>query len=695
LSFASTQLVEVDWVAANASATLGDNDFQSASGRASFPPGSTAQIIDVPVVGDLKFEADETFVVDLSSPLFGVITDAQGQGTILNDDSPPLVSIDDVQVVEGNTGTASATVTVTRASPSGLPAQVSWNTSNGTAVAPGDYQTDSNTVSFVPGDVSETLTVQVVGDLGPEPNETFLVDLSAPSGAVLGQSRGVGTILDDDGANPDVRFFTIVSSGAAVAMSGLNRLQWVNPVGGSPIELRFRFNKGVGCAPPNPASPAGPSDDVFSIFPPFTGPGVPQSHSHSGLDLDVSYCYTVWAIYTDPPLVASAGVSGIGRPFNATGKLKWKYATGTGTTGVAPPTVATEGVFAVDNSGDVHAMIRSATGGPWPAGPPVWYPTDFASPSQARNPVVSLSLGSHLYLTTQDGRVHSVDAKSGAINWSTSLAPTSANGAPAGIFTAFGGEHDAIFVGTSAADNNVFHALDPATGGALAGFGPPLNAGIGPILAMAAVDYSRNLQNRVYFASRKGSAPETLWCLELGTAGSLSFTLKWKVDVGNINGSPVLRNDRIYVGTEAGEVKSVRANDGMDVRTLDLFDGPIKGFVFPDRASGDVYVSTDGKVWRLTDTAGGWVNPWGAGVGVSVPNPSTPLLRPGATHVYVGGDDGMLYQLTLPGGALTSIPLDFDPGAFVVGAPSYDRGFDLVHVGSVRGVFYAVEVPLP
>jgi outer membrane protein assembly factor BamB len=270
-------------------------------------------------------------------------------------------------------------------------------------------------------------------------------------------------------------------------------------------------------------------------------------------------------------------------------------------------------------------------------------------------------------------------------------------GAPAGIFTAFGGEHDAIFAGTSVANDNVLHALDPATGAPIASFGFPANPGIGPILGMPVVDYSRNPQNRVYFASRKGAAPETLWCLELGPPGPLTFTLRWKVDVGEISGSPVLRNGRIYVGTDAGEVKSVNADTGslLDVRTAALGDGPVRGFVFPDRGSNDIYASTSTKVWRLTDPGTGTLlNVLWPG-GVSVPNPSPPLLRPGATHVYVGGGDGRLYQLTLPAGTLTSIALDYDPTAFVVGAPSYDLGFGLVHVGSVRGVFYAVQVPLP
>ncbi len=692
LSFPSTQLVEVDWVAGNGSATLADSDFQSASGRASFPPGTTTQVVNVPVVGDTKLEPNETFVVDLSSPLFGVITDAQGQGTILNDDSVPRMSIDDVRVVEGNAGTANAVFTVTLSNPSGALAQAAWSTANGTAIAPGDYQANSGTVSFTPGTTSQTLVVLVQGDVAPEPHETFRVDLSSPVGAVLGESRGIGTILDDDGAtNPDVSAFTIVSDGASGATSGRNRLQWVNPIGGSPIELRIRYNKGNGCTPPDPGQPNTAAFGLITLGP-GGAPGEPRFHEHGTLDLDTSYCYTFWVIHTGP--VASPGVSAIGRPFNAGGNLKWKYATNSATTGVAPPTVGVESVIAVDNSGDVHGMRRSAAGGTWPT-TPAWNPLDLASPSQARNPIIPTGAGSRAFIATQDGRVHAVDSVSGALHWSRQLSPAAAQGAPAGIFTAFGGEHDAVFEGTSAANDNVFHALDPGSGAPIAAFGFPANPGIGPILGMAVVDYTRSPQNRVYFASQQGSAPETLWCVELGPPGPVSFSLKWKVDLGDISGSPVLRNGRIYVGTDAGEVKSVRADDGGDVRTAALGDGPVRGFVFPDRLSSDLYASTNGKVWRLADPGTGTaLNVLWAG-GISVPNPSPPLLRPGSTHLYVGGGDGKLYELFLPVGSVKSLPLDYDPTSFVVGAPSFDSGFDFVLVGSVRGVFYGVQVPLP
>ena len=149
--------------------------------------------------------------------------------------------------------------------------------------------------------------MQVVGDIVAEPTETFQVDLGTPLSAILAKSRGVGTILDNDGPNnPGVSVLTVVSDGATGATSGHNRLQWVNPAGGSPIEMRIRYNKGIPCT-----LPSGP-DDVTSFGPhllaPGGAPGAVESYDHLNLDLDTTYCYTVWVIHSGP--VASPGVSG-------------------------------------------------------------------------------------------------------------------------------------------------------------------------------------------------------------------------------------------------------------------------------------------------------------------------------------------------------------------------------------------------
>jgi hypothetical protein len=75
---------------------------------------------------------------------------------------------------------------------------VKYATANGTALAGSDYTAASGTLTFAPGQTSQTVTVNVMGNTTVEPNETFAVNLSAASGATLFDGQGVGTILNDD-----------------------------------------------------------------------------------------------------------------------------------------------------------------------------------------------------------------------------------------------------------------------------------------------------------------------------------------------------------------------------------------------------------------------------------------------------------------------------------------------------------------
>jgi hypothetical protein len=111
---------------------------------------------------------------------------------------PPSMSIDDVTIAEGNTGTRSAIFTVALSSAAAGPVTVAYATANGSATANGDYQTTTGTLSFAPGDSSKTITVLVKGDRVAESDETFVVNLSGASGATIADGQGVGTIVDDD-----------------------------------------------------------------------------------------------------------------------------------------------------------------------------------------------------------------------------------------------------------------------------------------------------------------------------------------------------------------------------------------------------------------------------------------------------------------------------------------------------------------
>ncbi|WP_346660183.1 Calx-beta domain-containing protein [Amycolatopsis sp. QT-25] len=110
------------------------------------------------------------------------------------------LSIDDVTVAEGSGGAqVPATFTVSLlGGPSPNPVTVQYATANGTATAPADYAAANGTVTFAPGQTARPVTVLVDPDTVDEPNETFTVHLSAPSGAGLLDATGVGTIVDDD-----------------------------------------------------------------------------------------------------------------------------------------------------------------------------------------------------------------------------------------------------------------------------------------------------------------------------------------------------------------------------------------------------------------------------------------------------------------------------------------------------------------
>lgn len=93
-------------------------------------------------------------------------------------------------------GTSVAMFTVTLAAASDKAVTVHYATSGGTATAGSDFVGASGTVTFLPGQISKTVAVAVLGDTAAENNETFTVVLSSPTNATVANATGVGTIVD-------------------------------------------------------------------------------------------------------------------------------------------------------------------------------------------------------------------------------------------------------------------------------------------------------------------------------------------------------------------------------------------------------------------------------------------------------------------------------------------------------------------
>jgi chitinase len=107
-------------------------------------------------------------------------------------------------VVEGNAGTTQLEFPVScHVDPSsGQSVSVHVATANGTATSGSDYSPVSTTVTWNPGDpVTKYVSVPVTGDTAVEPNETFFLNLSAPSPIALtaiSDPQGKATIVTDD-----------------------------------------------------------------------------------------------------------------------------------------------------------------------------------------------------------------------------------------------------------------------------------------------------------------------------------------------------------------------------------------------------------------------------------------------------------------------------------------------------------------
>lgn len=145
---------------------------------------------------------DVTPAIFDTDPTAGTDTFGSINPTVTNAPTPMLsIEPDNAVQAEGDAGTTTFTFTVTRSG------DTSGTTSVDFAVTGDADATDfggtlpSGTVDFADGETSQTISIDVSGDTDIEPDETFTVTLSNPTGgATITTATADGTILDDDTA---------------------------------------------------------------------------------------------------------------------------------------------------------------------------------------------------------------------------------------------------------------------------------------------------------------------------------------------------------------------------------------------------------------------------------------------------------------------------------------------------------------
>lgn len=208
----SSNPVSVDYSTLNSTAVAGV-DYIAKAGTLSFNPGETSKTFDIQILDDSLDENDEKVIIRLANPTNDALLGEPSVAalSITDDDLPPTISINDVNVDEGDSGNRSATFSLSLSAPSGRTVSVDVATSDGSAIAWSDYGPGLDTITFSPGVTTRSIAVPVIGDMVREGNETFVVDLTNPVNATITKAKGIGTIVDNDGSQPNTLQFSRTS----------------------------------------------------------------------------------------------------------------------------------------------------------------------------------------------------------------------------------------------------------------------------------------------------------------------------------------------------------------------------------------------------------------------------------------------------------------------------------------------------
>jgi hypothetical protein len=194
---------QAGWSAANPAPTFAQSTWNSGAVN----PGGvfTNRLVQLdvaygtdPAANGAGFDFDEVVLTNFDE----VVADAQQNACV------PRVSFTQAGSTRAENGGPAPVVIVMNTpdgAPAGAPVTVNYATAPGTATAPSDYTITSGTASFpagAPNGDTRTINVPIINDAVPEVTEFFTVNLSSPSGGVLGaQPTHTVTITDDDAAN--------------------------------------------------------------------------------------------------------------------------------------------------------------------------------------------------------------------------------------------------------------------------------------------------------------------------------------------------------------------------------------------------------------------------------------------------------------------------------------------------------------
>ena len=200
--------VGVDVSSADLTATSGE-DYQSFIQTLTFADGEVIKSVTLTITDDTIYEGDEQLNINLSN-VIGTSLGNQSTSTvtIVEDDEVPPAGI--IQFsgasysVNENAGSVLVTVTRANGNFGNASVNIDVTTVDGTAIADQDYLASTETLTFLDGETSQTISITILDDVDYEGDENFNVVLSNVVGdATLGNpASATVTIVEDDAVPP-------------------------------------------------------------------------------------------------------------------------------------------------------------------------------------------------------------------------------------------------------------------------------------------------------------------------------------------------------------------------------------------------------------------------------------------------------------------------------------------------------------
>ncbi len=205
-TFGTDGAVFVNYATSDGTAIAG-KDYETRAGTLFWGDGDDAvRTFAIPITADGLAEGPETVTITLSNPTGGAVIGSPNPALVTITDGAmevPVISINNVTQPEGN-GPNQIVFTVTLSPASQQTVTGNYSTENGTASAPSDFAAaQSQPFTFNPGETQKPIAIDVIGDLAPEGDESFSVNLSGVTNATIADGQGTGVLTNDDVAAAD------------------------------------------------------------------------------------------------------------------------------------------------------------------------------------------------------------------------------------------------------------------------------------------------------------------------------------------------------------------------------------------------------------------------------------------------------------------------------------------------------------